>query len=220
LNTLEARVLELIGESTSSPDVFTDTEEGLAPIRDSLNDAIQEIVMLTGSRIVKYYLPLRQEQMFYRFNPKTGDLGWVTDAWSINQRLRLEQTDLTKLSAHNPRWMVPNAEPRSYMQIGLDVIGFYPKPSSDSNTVELTVVEIPAPYATDSDRINLRDEFTYAAVNYAVSEYWASRGDALQAEVYLNHYLKALGVRELHADTRDRMPLLSTNKEPYPRETA
>ena len=59
MNTLERHVLELIGEDPDSPDVFTDTEDGMKPIRDSLNDAIEEISMVSGSNKRVYTLPLR-----------------------------------------------------------------------------------------------------------------------------------------------------------------
>lgn len=210
MNALETKVLELIGEDPENPDVFTDAN--MAPVRDSLNDAIQEIVMLTGSKVSKYYLPLRQEQMFYRFALNYGHFGWVTDAWSINQRRRLEQTDLIKLSSQDPRWMVTNAEPREYLQVGQDVIGFYPKPSGSTNTIELTIVEIPKAYELDTDRVNLREDFHYAAVNYAAGEYWASRGDARQADTYMANYLKALGIREMHNNTHDKVAHFKTEK--------
>lgn len=203
MNSLETKVLELIGESPESPDVFTDTDSGMAPIRDSLNDAIQEIVMLTGGVKRQYLLPLRQESGFYRITLPTGELGWITDAWLINQGRRLEQTDLLKLAAHNPRWMQPTGSPECYFPIGQDVIGFYPKPGSDSDVVELTVVEIPSPYTSDADRIRIKDQFQYAAVHYAVAEFWATRGDALEAQKHMQLYLQALGLREQWAAVKD-----------------
>lgn len=220
MNSLETKVLELIGEDVDSPDVFVDTDAGMAPIRDSLNDAIQEIVMLTGSKTSKYFLPLRQEQMFYRFSLANGYLGWVTDAWSVNQKYRLEQTDLVRLTAYDPRWMVTSAEPRAYCQIGQDVIGVWPKPGSHSNIIELTVVEIPAEYETSTDRINIRREYEYAAINFAVAEFWASRGDARQAETFFGYYLQALGLNDRLTDSRDRIAIAQTNKAPWPSETA
>lgn len=218
MNALETKVLEIIGENPDDPDVFTDDDEGIAPIRDSLNDAIQEIALLSSGKVSKYYLPLRQEQMFYRFALNYGHFGWVTDAWSINQRYRLEQTSVIRLSANDPRWMVTNAEPRSYFHVGHDVVGFWPKPSGDSNTIELTIVEIPGAYDNDADRINLREEMQYAAVHYAVAEYWASRGDAREADTHFGQYLSALGLRE-KLGHRDTAPRVATIKEPYPRET-
>ena len=60
MNALEKEVLKIIGESTSSPDVFVDTDAGLDPIRDSINDAIQELCMVTGAYQLKYYLHLQE----------------------------------------------------------------------------------------------------------------------------------------------------------------
>lgn len=220
MNAIETKVLELIGEDPDSPDVFVDTDAGMAPIRDSINDAIEEITMLTGARQEKYQLPLRKEQTFYRIILNNGQLGWVTDAWSVNQRYRLEQTDLTKLSYFDPRWLTTNAEPRAYMQVGQDVIGVWPKPSTDSNVIEFTMVIIPERYTSDLDRVMLRSDYEYAAIHYAVAEYWASRGDANEASTHFQMYLDALGLREKYQFGHDTTYRLSTQKEPWPKDTA
>lgn len=195
MNALETKVLELIGEDPASPDVFVDTDDGLEPIRNSLNDAAQEIVMLTGGVKQTYLLPLREDIGFYRISLQTGYVGWITDAWLINQGRRLEQTDLIRVTAHNPRWLETRGSPDSYLPIGYDVIGFYPTPGGDSDVVELTVVEIPAEYATSVDPIKVREQFQYAMVNYAVSEFWASRGDAAEAQTHYARYVDAVNLR-------------------------
>jgi hypothetical protein len=115
MNKLETIVLELIGENVNSPDVFLDTDDGLEPIRDSLNDAIQEIIMVTGSKKSEYFIPLISGHSFYQMALNSGFLGWITDAWLVNQQYRLEQTDLTRLSAYDPLWMQTAAQPRSYL---------------------------------------------------------------------------------------------------------
>jgi hypothetical protein len=215
MNALETQVLELIGESVESPDVFTDDAEGMAPIRDSLNDAIQEVVMLTGGVKRTYLIPLRQEVGIYRIRPASGHVGWITDAWLVNSGCRLAQTDLIRLAAHNPRWMTPTGSPEAYFPIGQDVVGFYPKPSGNSDVVELTLVEIPAAYSEDTDRIAVRNQFQYALVHYAVAEFWASRGDAAEAQVHFALYLQALGLRSDWNAIRDPRGF-RTQKEPWP----
>ena len=127
-------------------------------------------------------------------------------------RLDLEQTSLIKLSAQDPRWMVGSGFPEAYMQLGEDVIGFYKKPSASSNAMEMTIVEIPHAYSTDTERVKLRDSFQYAAVLFAVGEYWASRGDAREARAYGVRYLDALGLRERYSPSKEFIPRLSTNK--------
>lgn len=219
MNALEQRVLELIGESVEAPDVFTDDDEGMAQIRESISDAIQEIVMLTGGNKRQYFLPLREGTAFYRFRLQGGDIGWVTDVWSVNRKLRLEQTDLTRVSSYDPRWMISNAPPEAYMPIGQDVIGFYPKPSGSSDVMEITLVEIPHAYESDRDRIKLRESFKYATVNYAVADFWASRGDAAEAQKHFKMYLDELGLKQDYNLMADRFPRAETAKEPWPTAT-
>jgi hypothetical protein len=219
MNALETKVLEIIGESTSAPDVFVDTDAGMAPIRDSLNDAIQEVAMLTGGNKRTYFVPLRQEIGFYRIYLKYGEVGWIAGVWSSNQQRRLEQTDLIRVSAYNPNWMQVSGSPEVYLPLGKDIIGFYPKPGSDGDVVQLTVVEIPAPYTNPSERIKLRDQLQYGIVHYAVSDYWASRGDAREAETHLGMYLDVLGIRKEWSAAREESGL-TTNKEPWPVATS
>lgn len=220
MNSIEERVLELIGENTSSPDVFTDDAIGMAPIRDSINDVIAEIIILTGGFKRQYFMPLREGQAFYRLRLNNGDLGWITDAWCITQKRRLEQTDLIRLNAYDPRWMVYSGTPEAYLPIGMDAIGVYPKPSGSNEMLELTVVEIPFGYTTDRDRVKLRDSFQYAVVNYAVSEYWASRGDAAEAQKHMSLYMDALGLRQMYTQQAESSRSFRTGKEPWPTVTA
>ena len=213
MNTLETHVLELIGESTSSPDVFTDTDAGIEPIRDSINDAIEEIAMLTGSYKVVYRMPLIAGQTFYRLRLTNGSIGWITDAWSVGEQYRLVQTSETRLSAENPRWMVSQATPREYFQIGKDVLGIYPRPSATSGILELTMVVIPAKYSSGLDRVFLRDAFKWGAVHYAVSEFWASRGDARSAMDHHRKYLEHLGLQSLYPKSAEHIPFQRTVKQ-------
>lgn len=218
MNSLEQKVLELIGEDTSTPDVFDDS--GITQIRDSVNDAIQEIAILTGGYKRQYFLPLREGQAFYRFRPQGGYFGWVTDVWDIVRKVRLEQTDVIRLSQYDPRWMTATGYPEAYMQLGKDVLGIYRKPSSSSGGIELTIVEIPEEYTADADRIKLRESFHSAIVHYAVGEFWASRGDAKEATANGRRYLDALGMKDMYAQSRWAMPSFSTAKEPWPKATA
>lgn len=195
MHALEKKVLELIGEDVDSPDVFTDDDVGIAPIRDSLNDAIQEIVMLEGSNKRQYLIPLRANQTIYKMVPDNGHVGWVTDVILVNKKYRLCQTSLQKLAAVDPRWMITAADPREYFPVGTDAIGVYPKASASSDMLEVTVVEIPFAYHNQNAKVRLKDDFAYAAIHYAVSEYWASRGDANEAVAHYERYLDAMKIR-------------------------
>ena len=158
-------------------------------------------------------MPLREDITFYRFSMDNGFIGWVTDAWLVNLNYRLQQTDLIRLNALDPQWMVTSASPRSYFQIGHEIVGVHPKPSGNADMLEISLVEIPAPYTNDTDRIKLRKDFQYAAVNYAVSEYWASRGDANEASKHFDLYLSAIGLKQEFDQSPQRLLQVSTQKE-------
>lgn len=219
LNSIERKVLELIGEDPDSPDVFTDDDTGMSPIRSAINDAVSEIVMITGSHKRQYFIPLREEQQFYRLVMQDGDFGWVTDAWSVTSQYRLEQTDLIRLNHYDPRWMLHTGRPETYFTVGKDILGVYPKPSGTEGVIELTVVEIPAAYESGEDRVKLRAQFENAAVHFAVGEFWATRGDAQEAQKYHLMYLSALGLETEYQPSIWQPRYAQTVKEPWPRVT-
>jgi len=198
MNKIEQQVLNLIGENLTSPDVFKDNDDDLAPIRDSVNDAIQEIAMFSGGFTQKFHIPLVADKTFYRITFKHGYMGWVQDAWLVNQKRRLTQTGLSKLII-DPRWYTYTGTPEEYFIIGLDVLGFKPKPSASSDVIELTCVVIPEKYLTDKDRLKVRDTFQWSVINYAVSEYWAGRGDAKEAGKHIGMYLDNMGIKSIYS---------------------
>lgn len=212
MNKIEQQVLNLIGENISSPDVFKDNDVDMAPVRDSVSDAIQEIAMLHGGFTQKFHIPLVADKTFYRITFKQGFMGWVQDAWLVTQKRRLVQSDLGKLNYSDPRWYTYTGTPEEYLQVGMDVIGFKPKPSASSDVIELTCVVIPERYLTDKDRLKVRDTFQWAVINYAVSEYWAGRGDAKEAVRHYGLYMDNLGVKGLYNKSPDQMHTLQTQK--------
>ena len=198
MNALETHVLRLIGEDTASPDVFADTDAGIAQIRGSLNDAIQELCMVTGSYRRVYHLALLQYRQFYRLAPQDDYLGYIVGAWDRSQHRRLERTDLAAMARNDPWWMKSTGPPLKYMQLGLEHIGIYMMPSANGIVLELDCVMIPLAYADDGAPIKLRANFERAAVYLAVSEFYASRGDAKRAQDYLNRHLETAGLMQLH----------------------
>lgn len=215
MNALETLVLRYIGENVSNPDVFSD----ITPIRDSINDAVQELQALTGGVTDQFVIPLVEDKTFYRLSFQHGHFGWIQDAWLVNNKRRLGQTDRYRLDYLDPRWMKSTGTPESYFQVGLDVIGVYPKPSASSDVVELKCVVIPSRYEDDIDRVKLRETYKWAVVHYAVSEYYASRGAAKEARHHMAQYMQALGLKNNYFIAPERHWRLESEKDPWPTET-
>ena len=217
MNNIEKQVLELIGENIDNPDIFTDDSFGMAQIRDSINDGIEEIALVTGAYRDRYFLPLRAGRAFYRFDYKEGSIAWVSNAFLMVNQWRLEHTDLMKLRTFNPRFLYDSGVPRSYYPIGQDFIGLWPTPGSDGDILEIHAVIIPRRYSLDTDEVFVKQDYEYAAVQYAVGEYWASRGDVQSAIEHHNRYMQMIGL-ELPTENDYRFQMKSS-KEPWPRKT-
>lgn len=201
MNDLEKNVIQLIGESATSPDVFSD----ITPIRDSANSAIQELCALTGSYVQTYHMPLYTDRHFYRMGWLHDHFGYVLEAWDRQSKYRLERTDVLSVSIQDPWFLKRSGDPLKYFEVGHSIIGIDRAPSSDGKVLELTCAAIPKAVATDSDPVKLRDVFKRAAVHYAVSEFYASRGDATRAKEWYEKYLEAAGLMNLRPDQAERV---------------
>lgn len=197
MNDLEKSVLKLIGESTSTPDVFTDDATGMALIRDSINFGVQQLCMATGSYRKKYFLSLKEDCQFYRMYWDADYFGYVVQAWDRTNNRRLEQTDTLKLNKEDPNWMNNQGYPQKYFHVGYQYLGIHLKPSASNWVLELDCVVIPKPYTTDGDPVKVRETYERATVQLAVSEYFASRGDAGKAGDWLKRCLETAGLRSL-----------------------
>ena len=197
MNDIERQVLTLIGEDLTNPDVFTDTEEGMAPIRQSVNDAIQQMCAVTGSYKRQVFLVLRQNALFYRI-VSTGDyIAYIVQAMDRARRFRLVQSHPLRLAADDIAWMKRTGEPTHYMQICHDIVGIWRKPTYSGKVLELECVMIPREYGYGDQVVRLRRNFQEGAVMLAVSEYYASRGDAPRATDWFNKYLQAAQLMKL-----------------------
>lgn len=217
MNQIERHVLELIGENTSSPDVFADTDDGMKPIRDSINDAVQEIAMIMGGRTGTFTIPLKPNRTFYRIRFEHGYLGCVQSVWLANQKRRLAQTDMIKLGHHDTRWIERAGTPSEYFLVGVDVIGLYPRSSAATDAVDLVGYMIPKAYATDTAPLDVRAEFRWMVAYFAVAEFYASRGDAASAAEFRSRYVAMIPGRARYPMYKERERIQRTKKEPWQR---
>lgn len=208
MNVLETRVLQTIGESTTSPDVFTDNATGMAQIRGSLNDAIEEVCILAGMRKSVFFIPLESGVNLYNIGHTSGTgterYAWPVSVWLVNQKRKLDRVDLIWMATQNPLFLKNTGTPFRYFEAGHSKMGVDPTPSSSTDMLEVTSISVPKRYELDTDRIKIRHAYRWACVHFAVSEYYASRGDAKRATHHFMQYLKQLGMMELYPETKER----------------
>ena len=204
MNTLETQVLRLIGENVTTPDVFTDTVTGMAQIRDSINDAIQEVCMVSGSYRRTYHLALLANRVFYRLAPQNDYLGYIVGVFDRQNKRRLKRTDLITLNAFDTWWLKRTGPALQYMQIGANHFAVYMAASAKGIILDLDCVMIPQPYTLEKDQVKVRTQFQNAVVYFAVSEFYASRGDAKRATEYYTRYIDTAALSALHPQTAER----------------
>ena len=201
MNDLEKHVLQIIGEDITTPDVFSD----ITPVRDSVNYAVQELCMLTGSYKMVYHLPLYAGRNFYRMGWDYDHFGYIIECWDRSRKFKLERTDIYTLKSQDPWFLKLSGNPDRYFEIGNDVVGFDRAPSAHGVVLELTCVAIPRAVDTDAKPVKIRDVFERASVYMGVSEFYASRGDVNRAKDFLLKYAETAGLMELHPDQADRL---------------
>jgi len=208
MKDLEKKVAAIVAEDIVSPDLFTSS--AITPIRDSLNDAIQEVCMLTGSYTRTYHVNTQENQYVYDIEMNRDHFGYVLQAWNRSMDWQLERTDVKSMMIADPGWFDGGTSGRTgnqykYFQVGYSQVGFWYIPSSSGLVIELKVMAVPQAYTDDDDPIRMRGQWEDAIVNYAASEQFASRGDSNRATEYYTAYLEGMGVIDMHPEHADRM---------------
>lgn len=214
MNDVERNILLKIGEDPDNPDVFVEGEDSFDFIRDSVNDAIEEISIITGSVVRTYKMPLRKNANFYRLQFEHERFAWVKDVWLHGVKRRLVQKDFISIVNENPRWLYNAGSPLNYFMCGEVMMGIHPAPSSSDDMLEITAVVVPNRYTLGTSRLKIRDQFRWAITYYVVSEYYASRGAARQAKFNFDRYLDKMGLLIKYPTYGDRIHQFKTTKRP------
>jgi hypothetical protein len=189
MNEVEREILIRIGENPDSPDAFSEGSEDLAMVRQSISDGIQELCMLTGSYRRTYLLALQDNCQFYRMAWGLDHVGYVVQMWDRGRKYRLTATDLIKLGTQDPNWMKRTGPPLEYFHVGWDTLGIFMRPSTGGTVLEVECVAIPRDYVDDQSPIKVRDAYLHAIKEFAVNEFYASRGDVKRAQLHFENYV-------------------------------
>ena len=213
MNKLEKQVLMMIGEDPTNPDVFTDDAIGMTQIRESISDGIAEVLMLTGGWTETFRIPLVQDQTFYKIELENSDVGWFQSVRNVDTEVALTQSSLIALNSFDPLWMRYTGPPTQYLPIGTNTLAICPKSSSSTGVLECHIAAIPKRYKTDADRIKLKKIYERSVVDYAVSEFYASRGSARDAAEHLQRFAISVGLQKVYGADTGRTYQYSINKE-------
>lgn len=201
MNELERRVMHLIGENAASPDVFD--ADGIAEIRDALNDAIEEVCMLTGCIRRKWVVPLSAGSVFYMITSTRDRFLYPSNVALLPDNTQLLQVGLQELAVDDPKWMSHRGKPEKYALIGENKFAIFPA-SAGGGTLEVYGVAMPSRYSGDNDAVKLRDNWKWCVINRAVSEFWATRGDAQSAAMFFQKYANGIGIPGMWSEYASR----------------
>lgn len=209
MNDIEQYVLEQIGENVASPDIFTEGSEDMDFLRRSIHDGITETVMATGCYQSTYLLYLRAGRMFYRLRQTRDVMLYPVEVLDRQNNRKLLQTSFAELNGMGGRWMHDQGYPTHYWQVGHDVLGIYRAPSDSGKVLEVRCVSMPKEYTAD-EAPRIRDQFHKGVAHYALSEYYASRGDASRAAENYTAYIEMAGLEKYLPD-RNVIPPKGSN---------
>lgn len=201
-NTLEKSVMDLIGEDPDSPDVYTD--DNIIEIRDLINDAIEEVCMVTGCHKAVWHVPLKDGCFFYQLPASADRFLWSESIWLYNSKRKLEQKNFAGFANQDYMWLLSTGGPYFYAVLGTDKICVFPAPSGSVDTLEITGAAISKRYAEDTDRIVLRESFLWSVTHRVVSEWWAMRGDARMAMYHWQQYVDKIKLPGMYPETAER----------------
>ena len=201
-NDLEKSVMDLIGENTNAPDVYT--EDNIIELRDLINDAIEEVCMVTGCHRKVWHVPLKNDCNFYQLPASADAFLWTESVWLYGSKRRLEQKDFAGFNAQDSRWLLSTGGPYYYATLGHDKLCIFPAPADSIDTLEVTGAAIPKRYEDDTERIQLRKSFQWSVTHRVVSEWWAMRGDARTAQYHWQQYVSKIQIPGMYPETAER----------------
>jgi hypothetical protein len=209
-NDMEQSVMYLIGEDPTNPDVFT-SASGITLIRDALNHAIWEICFLTGTYIREFQIETVANKIFYELDTGEDYVGWILEGRNESKRYKLERASLPELAKSDPWWLKTTSDTYGYYQIGNRMIGIWYPPSSGGNVLTFKVAAIPGAYTYGTDPTSLRELWENAAIHFAASEYYASRGNAKRATTHLIRYMTAMDIMQHHPEQVEKVRTMGEN---------
>lgn len=191
LLTLKKLIMDTIGEDSESPTYWDSTND--VELEDLINDAVEEMLVLSGNYIEEIHVPLYTDRRHYNLDAgKGGELLYIKGARVLPEGYTLSMVDPISLSREDYRWITRTGTPRSFYIVGNDTIRPVPYPSAEGQSLELIASIIPPNYSEDDEVVDIEDSFITGVTAYCSYMLFASMRNLEAAGRWFKEYQKAI----------------------------
>lgn len=199
LQTIKKSVMDIIGEDSITPTYWTSSND--IELENYINDAFEEVCILTRHYKEDLYIPLMANKKHYRISGgKGGQFLFLSSVRVLSNNDNLYMTDPFQLSRQDSRWMTSTGTPRLFYMVGLDCMRIVPYPTTSGDTLECKGVIIPPSYTDDDEQIDIGDAFIGAITSYASYMVFLSLRMFDKAALQLIEFNNVIGLYGVKAD--------------------
>ena len=129
---IKKRILDGINDDADDPVFFTDAQ------LNALIDEASEFVQAETRGVRRSsFLPLRDSTTFYSLRNVASDVMLPYRIWSHANNSKLIVTSMEELDQFQQRWLDTTGDPEMWFSVSWDVIGIYPRPSSNGGVLRI-----------------------------------------------------------------------------------
>ena len=142
---IKKRILDGINDDADDPVFFTDAQ------LNALIDEASEFVQAETRGVRRSsFLPLRDSTTFYSLRNIASDVMLVYRIWSHANNSKLIVTSMEELDQFQQRWLDTTGDPEMWFSVSWDVIGVYPRPSSNGGVLRIDYFAWPEQVTDDA----------------------------------------------------------------------
>jgi hypothetical protein len=191
LADIEEQVLEELGESTSSPEVWS----GETDLREALGDAIDEVCMTAPFFELDFIIKLQANVAFYAISLTDGYPLYIRGARLMDRDIRLTSYTLGQLIKEDRGFLIGRGPPRGYVSLSPTVVMVTPCNSLTTDVLKLSIVYTPKHFAGANEFITIRDELEKGLIHYGkYHKLLQVKGSFRIAMEEYEEYLKTFGL--------------------------
>src|ERR1041384_655857 len=158
---IKRRILDGINDTPDDPVFFTDSQ-----LNDLIDEAVEFVVAETRAIRRTGFLALRASTTFYPLRGLASDLMLPYRVWNHANSNRLAVSSMEELDQFQQRWIETSGDPESWFGVSWDIIGVYPRPTSNGGILRVDYYAWPT--ALDSDTTTPETSPEDALVAYGV----------------------------------------------------